>query len=515
VNQSENNRVAATQTLRTFSTDHLQADLKSRSVRGGLLTITSQGAQFILQSVATIVLAHMLTPADFGLVAMVTAITGLGQAFADLGLSEATIQHPEINHDQVSKLFWVNVGIGLTLTAIAACLAPFLAWFYHEPRLKAITLVVSLTFVIGGLRVQHDALLRRNMRFLALAARDVISYAVAVPAAIFLAWRGAGYWAIVALPLLLNFTGMTFSWVFAGWMPGLPKRSAGIRSLVVFGGNVAASYLTFNFTRSADSILIGWHWGAGPLGLYSRAMNLLLLPVRQLGTPARSVAVPAFSRLQDDPERLARFYLRTANVIMWITAPIFGFLYVVASPVIILALGKQWHAAGPVFQILAIFALGQLLYESLIWLFISRGQSRRLLQLALIMCPITVCGYAIGLPFGIKGVALSGTLVMLVTFPWVLSYGFRGTSLTIARLGERILCPVIACMAGVVTGEIAFHLAGHMSAIWQIVIVAVAFFTGCLFTAALRPVRNEMKELTNLLRTSRSMSSQQLAENLG
>ena len=111
--------------LKQFSTDHLQADLKGRSVRGGLMTLTSQGAQFILQSVSTIVLAHMLTPADFGLVAMVTAITGLAQGFAGLGLSEATIQHPEINHDQVSKLFWVNVAIGVGLAIITASLAPF------------------------------------------------------------------------------------------------------------------------------------------------------------------------------------------------------------------------------------------------------------------------------------------------------------------------------------------------------------------------------------------------------
>ena len=91
--------------------------------------------------------------------------------------------------------------------------------------------------------------------------------------------------------------------------------------------------------RSADTVLIGWYWGAGPLGLYSRAYNLLMLPVRQLGIPARSVAVPAFSRVQGDPERLARYYLRTANSIMWITAPIFGFLFVAAEPVIVLTLG--------------------------------------------------------------------------------------------------------------------------------------------------------------------------------
>ncbi len=505
---------ASQQTFNNFSTDHLQADLKGRSVRGGLLTLTSQGAQFILQSVATIVLAHMLTPADFGLVAMVTAITGLGQAFADLGLSEATIQHPEINHDQVSKLFWVNVAFGLGLTIVTACLAPFLAWFYHEPRLRAITYVVSFTFLIGGLRVQHDALLQRNMRFMALAIRDVTAYALAVPAAIFLAWRGAGYWAIVALPLVLNMIQMTLSWAMARWIPGLPRRDARIRHLISFGGSVAASYLTFNTTRSADSILIGWYWGAGPLGLYSRAMNLLLLPVRQLGAPGRRVAVPAFSRLQDDPDRLARSYLRTANLIMWITAPIFGFLFVAANPVIVLTLGRQWQTAGPVFQLLAIFALGQLLYESVIWLFVSRGQSKRLLKLVLILCPIIVCSYAIGLPFGIKGVALSGALGMLLVFPWILSFSFRGTKLTLAQFGRVIVYPVLTCLAGVVTGELALHAVSRMSNVLQILIIGAAFAAGCMFALILKPVREEIRQLKDLLRSSRAISSAPLVENL-
>src|SRR3984957_19989609 len=149
------------QALDSFSTEHLHADLKNRSVRGGILTLSSQGVQFLMQSIATVVLARLLTPADFGLVAMVTAITGLGQAFADLGLSEATIQHPEISHNQVSTLFWINVAVGLTLTSITAALAPVLAWFYHEPRLKDITFLVSLKFLIGGGPVPNDRFLSR------------------------------------------------------------------------------------------------------------------------------------------------------------------------------------------------------------------------------------------------------------------------------------------------------------------------------------------------------------------
>src|SRR5580658_10598942 len=164
------------QTLDALNTDHLHADLRGRSVRGGMQTLTSQGTQFAIQTVATVVLARLLTPADFGLVAMVSTLTGLGQAFADLGLSEATIQRKEISHDQVSALFWINVAIGLGLMLITAALAPAFARFYRDPRLTNITLVVSLTFLVGGLRVQPDAILRRQMRFFALAIRDIASW---------------------------------------------------------------------------------------------------------------------------------------------------------------------------------------------------------------------------------------------------------------------------------------------------------------------------------------------------
>jgi O-antigen/teichoic acid export membrane protein len=500
------------QGLNAFSTDHLHSDLKGRSLRGGLLTLTSQGLQFVMQSVATVVLARLLTPADFGLVAMVTAITSVGQGFADLGLSEATIQHPEINHDQVSTLFWINVAIGLVLTSITAALAPVLAWFYHEPRLKDVTLLLSLTFLIGGLRVQHDALLKRQMRFSSLAIRDVTAYFLAVPVAITLAWRGAGYWALIALPLTLNLTQMSLSWLMARWIPGSPRRDTKVWSLIAFGGNVAASYVTFNLNRSADSVLIGWYWGAGPLGLYSRAYNLLMLPVRQLGAPARSVAVPAFSRVQGDPERLARYYLHTANLIMWIIAPIFGFLFVAAAPVIVLTLGQRWLEAAPVFQILAIFALGQLLLESTLWLFVSRGQSRRLLKLLFLISPITICSYAIGLPFGIKGVALSGSLVLLAAFPWILKFSFQGTNLTLRRLGKAIMCPVSVCASGVCVAEIALHMIAHQRMLSELPVAALGFAAGSSLSMLIPAVRHEVVSLRALFDRSHSEASPELAE---
>jgi O-antigen/teichoic acid export membrane protein len=329
---------------------------------------------------------------------------------------------------------------------------------------------------------------------------------------IMMAWRGAGYWAIVSLPLILNSTSMVLSWVMARWVPGLPRRDANVRSLIAFGGSVAGSYLVGNIYRSADSVLVGWYWGAGPLGLYSRAYNLLMLPIRQLGGPARSVAVPGFSRVQAEPARLARYYLRTANLIMWITAPLFGFLFVAAVPVIVLVLGRRWAAAAPVFQILAIFALGQLLLESTVWLFVSRGQSRRLLTLSLIICPLIIGGYAAGLPFGIKGVALSGSLTFLVIFPWVLKYSFHGTEITLRRLGRVVLFPVVMSMSGVAVAEVAMRFLLPQRVPEQLLLAASGFVIGCLLSLLVAPIREELLSLKTLLRSTRLGAEPGLAE---
>jgi len=490
---------AQQEALNAFSTEYLRGDLKGRSVRGGVLTASAQGTTFVLTTAMTIVLARLLTPADFGLVAMVTAITGLGQAFADLGLSEATIQRENITHEQVSALFWINVAIGLGLMLVTAGLAPLLVWFYSEPRLKALTLVLALTFLICGLRVQHNALIQRQMRYAAIAIRDIVAAAAAVAAAITLAWRGAGYWAIIAYPLTFNSTAVALTWMMIRWVPGPPQRGVQVRSLLTFGGNVASSYLISYLSRSADSVLIGWYWGASPLGLYSRAYNLLLRPVNQLNAPLSTIMVPALSRLQNDPERFARYYLRAIKLITWITAPVFGFLIVAAEPVIRLVLGNKWLAAAPVFQILAIAALAQMLFGPTSWLFVSRGEPARMFKLTLILTPILIGSYIIGLPFGIKGVALFGSLVFVGIFPWMLKYTFHGTGLTLRRLWQAMSCPIALCLAGALVAELVVHLIRPRGVLSQLLVPALGFAVAYSLSLTIRPVREEVKSFKDLL----------------
>jgi O-antigen/teichoic acid export membrane protein len=283
------------------------------------------------------------------------------------------------------------------------------------------------------------------------------------------------------------------------WRPSWPRRDASVGSMIAFGGNIAASYLLMNIDRNADNVLVGWSLGATPLGFYSRAYNLLMLPVRQLSLPITSVAVPAFSRLQNDPERFARYYLRAVNLMMWIGAPVFGFLFVAAEPVISLTLGHQWRPAAPVFKILVISALGQLLLDSTTWLFVSRGRSAQLLRLLFMISPVIVISFAVGLPFGISGVALSGSLILIAMLPWILKSSFAGSSLNLKDLGRAIVYPIAVSVIGVISAEFIEAAIKPRFLLTQLLVTAAVLAGTYAISALLRPVRDEMRSLVTLM----------------
>jgi PST family polysaccharide transporter len=218
--------------------DHLETDFQERSVQGGIYMVVAQAARFVLKMGSTVFLARLLTPEDFGLVAMASAITGFMMIFKDLGLSMATIQREEITHAQVTGLFWVNVGVSAVLAVIAGASAPGIAWFYGDERLVEITMALSIGFLFGGLTTQHEAILKRQMRFQVLAALEVASILIGSAVAIVFALMGGGYWSLVLLNLMRPFVLFGGVWMFCWWRPSLPWKGKNIIELLTFGGNL-------------------------------------------------------------------------------------------------------------------------------------------------------------------------------------------------------------------------------------------------------------------------------------
>ena len=286
------------------------AALKARSVRGGAMTIGAQGLKFVLQTGSIVVMARLLTPEDFGVQGMVLAMTGFLGLFRDAGLSAVTVQRDEVNANQLSTLFWINVLLGALLVLSGVAAAPLLVAFYHDPRLYPVTVVSVLAFGISGLGFQHGALLQRNMRFAAITTIDVLSVVATLLTGIGLALAGFGYWALILSNVVGPLVGAVGAWIAMPWIPSLPKRNAGIAQMLRFGGTVTGNSVVVYLGYNTEKILLGRFWGADALGLYGRAYQLINLPVQQLHAALYDVVFPTLSRMQHDRERLCRTFLK-------------------------------------------------------------------------------------------------------------------------------------------------------------------------------------------------------------
>src|SRR3954470_14486111 len=221
-----------------FRTDHLKAELGKRSARGGAVTLAAQICKFGLSLLSAIVLARLLTPQDYGLIGMVAILVGFLGMFQYLGLSTATIQWAELNHQQVSALFWMNMVLSAAIMLMTIAAAPLAAWFYKEPRLIGITIGYAASIIVTGLYIQHEAILIRQMRFAITAIIEVAAMAIGLGAAIIAAIYGARYWALVINQLVLATVSVIGMWAACRWRPSWPRRGAGVRSMLSFGGNV-------------------------------------------------------------------------------------------------------------------------------------------------------------------------------------------------------------------------------------------------------------------------------------
>jgi PST family polysaccharide transporter len=457
-----------------FKTEHLEADLARRSVRGGAATVTAQVMKFAIHTGSTMILARLLTPADYGLVAMVAAFTGFAMLFRDPGLSMATIQRAEINHGQVSTLFWANVTFSAALMVLAMSLAPAVAWLYHEPRLTWITIGIAAQFLLGGLSAQHTAMIRRQMRFTALVAAELTSAVVGCVAAICLALYGAGYWALVAMPGMSSLTHMIIVWSLVPWRPGKPSLGREVKEMVRFGGNLTGFNCVRYLTRNVDNALIGAFWGASPLGIYAKAYGILLLPLQQINSPVAAVAIPTLSRLQDNPAQYRRVYCRIIQLIAYLTMPLVVLLAILSNEVILIVLGDQWTAAAGIFRILAFWALLQPLVTTLEWIFVSLGRTHRMLRFGMVTSTCAVISFAVGLPWGPVGVATAGTISFaIVTIPSMI-YALTETPISLTHIWTALSRPVLLSILVGVAGIVVHHLIASPEPMIRVAFVVLA-----------------------------------------
>jgi PST family polysaccharide transporter len=433
---------------------------------------------------------------------MAMTVAGFLRTFREAGLSRATIQREGITDAQVSNLFWLNFGISGAIGLLLAGASPLIAWFYREPRLVMVMVLIAATFPLSGLAVQHTALLMRKMRFKALAMIQVGSLAFGVAIGIGMARAGFNYWALVGLQIANAVATLVLTYLAIPWRPQRPVLRSGTRPLVAFGSQLAAGTFVFSFARGFDGLAIGRFWGADALGLYSRGAALLNRPMEQVMGAAEAVFVPMLSRVQNTPERYRSTFLQFYESAAFLSCLLGGLLVALARPITLTILGPNWEEAAIVFAGLTLSALCAPLAAAASWLLISQGRGRAVLSSTSLVSGIFVISVVMGLPFGPAGVAFASSVIGLVVGMPILYYwaGREGPVKT-SDLWLRFL-PYVPLWAVVFGATYSIQLLFTRSnPIVQLIVCApVGLLAGALLVFASAPLRRTALQVVKVAR---------------
>lgn len=422
--------------------------LKQRSVRGSFATVLSQGAKVVIQLSSQIILARLLFPAEFGILAMAYPVLAFVQVFNDIGLGQAIVQRPTLVSAQVSALFWVNVAIGSALACLIAMAAPVIGWMYGEPHVVLPLIVLGLTLPVTAMSVSPNALLARHMQFGLMARNDVLSILAGAIVTVASAWQGFSYWSLVVGQFATAIAANVLAWSSGKWRPSAPAFNASVLSDVKFGGNITLSNLAGFMTTWGANLIVGLTAGKVSLGLYDRSYYLVVRPIVQMMAPLTRVAVPLLSRLAGQPEEYRSAYLQMFRTATLLIVP--GMLVCITNgaTLIHILLGPRWSAAAPIFSWICVGGLTSGIYQSAFWLFISQDRSRELRNFAGTAAVINIASYLVGALWGVVGVAAAASLgFLLITTPLVLFGASRSGPV---RAADIIRCATPFVAVGVV-----------------------------------------------------------------
>ncbi|MBF4461276.1 MULTISPECIES: lipopolysaccharide biosynthesis protein [unclassified Rathayibacter] len=471
-----------------------RSDLGHKASRGVIQTLGGLWGKTAIQLLSTVVLARLLSPSDFGLLAAVTAIVGVADLVRDFGLTGAIIQAKKMSDTVWRSVLWLSVALGVTGTLVIAASAWLIAGIYQEEQLIVLTIAVAPTLLVNSLCMPLQARVQKEMRFGLMARIDVVSMLVGVVGSILAAFLGWGVWSLVVLQggaLLYRFVAL---WVAARPSFGRPRISREVIPLVTTGGSIFGVQLLNYFARNVDNVLIGAQLGAGVLGQYTRAYSLFLLPLQQLNGPLGRVALPVLSSLQDDGARYRRYVRGALLVIGYLTLPTFGVLSALSGPLVELLLGAQWSSSATILSLLSIAGIAQGIGNVQGWIYISLGRVHRQLVYYVVTRPLVIASFVVGLWWnGVEGLALLyglTTLALLVPGFWLAIRGtfVRGSDVIVPVLRPALVVPFMYAAAWAVGGL-------GLPAILHLIVGGLASLVPLALAMALPAYRRDLQQI--------------------
>lgn len=464
-----------------------------------MFTLGAQGLKILLQLLSVVTLSRLLTPHDYGLIAIVLVIIGIGEIFRDFGLTSASVQAPELSDGQRDNLFWINTGIGVVLGTVMF----FLAWpvqeFMGDPELIAIIRVLSVTFLLNGLTTQYRAQLMRALRFRSIAGIDIAAATVALGSAIVAALLGAGYWALV-LQQIANSTVLLAGAVIAGrWAPRWYSRRHEIRSFIRFGWNLVAANLLSYGGKQVDTLIVAGRFGTTSLGLYNRSYQLIMSTFSQIRSPLSDVAIPVMSRVQRDEDRFNSYVISGQIALGYGLGIPIALVAGLADPVVRIMLGPQWMQAVPYMRLFCGATLMSTLAFVGYWVYVSRGLGHQLFRYSLVEVGIRVACVTAGSFFGMLGVAVGVFVEPLLSWSLSIYWLSRITPIPVKSLwsgGFRIvgLTATVTCVSWLTSLAI-------QAGVWLTLLAGIgAGLAGALIFLVLPVYRRDARELVGFIR---------------
>lgn len=414
------------------------------------------------KAAGVLVLARLVSPSEHGLFAMAASFTLLLWMFRDLGLGTATVQIVNLGESLRTALLWTHIGIGLALTLITAGAGPVVARFYNQPALTPLLGIMSVSFLFIGIGGLPRSLLVRELRFRELNQLESISAVTGTVAMILAAVLGAGAYAFVVFLLVWEFLCAALAWMHCSWRPRVRAQRDGLMTLIRTGLNLTQYNALNYFTQLIETVAVGQYLGAFTLGLYNRAGQMLALPMAHVAEPLSQISLTALSRLTPASPEFERQSSRSTNIIAHLTLPIAAFAVAAPIEAVQIVLGSQWTEAAPILRWLAVSTAITQITLAAQSVAVAAGQTKRLIQTAIIALPIIAIAVILGLKQGAIGVAMAVALVNLLLAAPRLWWRLRGSPVSLVAYAKAIQLPLLSSTmlgAGAALGR-AFLFAG-------------------------------------------------------
>ncbi|MGN0002944.1 MAG: lipopolysaccharide biosynthesis protein [Sphingobacterium composti] len=353
--------------------------------------------------VINIFLARILSPSDFGLIAMLSVFILLGNSLLDSGLASSLVRSRMTGQKDYSTVFIFNLIGGVTVYGILCLSAPFIADFYRQPLLIDIIKVYGLTFIVNSFFSIQNTLLIKDMRFKQLALTQIPAVTIGGCLGIFLATRDYGVWSLVWMNLSASIITTLIHWCQSSWRPKLIFDKKSFHKHFYFGYKMTLTGLLDTVYKNLYTIIIGRFYAVIQLGYYARADSLSQLPIGIIATAINKVAYPMFSSFSQDDEKLKKAYKMLMQQVLYWNAPSLILLAIIAKPLIVLLITDKWLPVVPYFQILCIAGIMYPLHSYNLNILKVKGQSGQILKLEIIKKVLMVIGIVCVFPFGIMG----------------------------------------------------------------------------------------------------------------